>query len=97
MYAALAIAAWRLFVQAPGTACGCLGTSDAPVSATHIVVNAVAAVMAALAIAAGPPLTAVGTGVWARVVFVVLVGCCAALVAAVLDTMPALESEGGAR
>lgn len=100
VYAALAIAAWRLFVQAPGTACGCLGTSDAPVSVPHIVINVVAAVAAVLAIAAGPPLSAVGGGVWARVAFVVLVGCCASLVAAVLDTLPTIGTrahEGGTR
>jgi hypothetical protein len=98
IYVALAIAAWRLFVQAPGTACGCLGASDAPVSKTHIVVNAAAALVAVLAIAGGPPLLAVGDSAWARFVFVALVGCCALLVAAVLDVRPALTraaTEGG--
>jgi hypothetical protein len=89
-YAALAIAAWRLYVRAPGTACGCLGTSDAPVSMTHIAVNAVAMVVALLAIGAGPPLAAVGARGWARVAFVLLVGCGAALVAAALDA-PVLD------
>ena len=96
VYAALAFAAWRLFVSAPGTACGCLGVSDAPVSAVHIWVNLAAAVAAVLAIAAGPPLSAVGSSVGARIAFVLLVGCCAALVATALDTLPALR-RGDAR
>ena len=93
VYAALALAAWRLFVSAPGTACGCLGVSDAPVSAVHIWVNLAAAVAAAVAIAAGPPLSAVGAGVWARIAFVLLVGCCAALVATALDALPAVRRD----
>jgi len=92
VYLALAIAAWRLLVRSPGTACGCLGVSDTPVTATHIVVNFAAMIAALLAAAAGPPLAAVGTSVLARVSFVLLVGCCASLVAMVLDTLPALNA-----
>ena len=93
VYAALAIAAWRLFVSAPGTACGCLGVSDAPVSALHIWVNLAAASRGRARVAAGPPLAAVGSSMWARLAFVLLVGCCAALVATALDALPAVRRD----
>ena len=66
--------------------------SDAPVSASHVVVNVAAVVAALLASAGGSPLAAVGDGVLARVAFVLLVGCCAWLVAIVLDSLPALNA-----
>jgi hypothetical protein len=100
VYLALAIAAWRLLVRSPGTACGCLGVSDTPVTPTHIIVNFAALIAAALASAAGSPLAAVGSSAPARFAFVVLVGCCAWLVAIILDTLPALNAraqEGTAR
>jgi hypothetical protein len=100
VYGALALAAWRLLVRSPGTACGCLGASDTPVTATHVVVNVAAAFVAALAGANGSPIAAVGAGVWARIAFVVLVGCCASLVALLLDALPMLNAavrEGGSR
>jgi hypothetical protein len=90
VYGALAVAAARLLVRAPGTACGCLGVSDAPVSPTHIVVNVVAAAAALCAAAGGPPFASV-SGAGERVAFVLLVGCCAALVTAVLDVLPTLR------
>jgi hypothetical protein len=99
LYGALALAAWRLLVRSPGTACGCLGVSDAPVTGTHIVVNVAAGFVAALATANGSPIAAVGGSVWTRIAFVVLVGCCASLVALVLDALPLLNAarEGGSR
>jgi hypothetical protein len=100
VYVALALAAWRLLVRAPGTACGCLGASDAPVSSVHILVNVVAVFLAAIATVHGSPITAVGSGLWERAAFIVLVGCGAALVALVLDALPALNTamrEGGSR
>ena len=100
IYGALALAAWRLLVRAPGTACGCLGASDTPVTATHVVVNVAAALVAGLAAATPSPFSAVESGVWSRVAFVVLVGCCAWLVTSVLDALPALNAvarEGGSR
>jgi hypothetical protein len=100
VYSALAVAAWRLFVRAPGTACGCLGQSEAPVGVSHIVVNVAGALASALAAANGSPIAAAGNNAWGRVAFVVLVGCCASLVALVLDALPtlrALSREGGSR
>jgi hypothetical protein len=101
VYGALAVVAWRLFVRSPGTGCGCMGASETPVAATHIVVNVAAAIAALLASGAGgTPLSAVGSDRWSRVAFVLLVGCCAWLVAAALDTLPALNAtvrEGSSR
>jgi hypothetical protein len=100
LYAALALAAGRLLARSPGTACGCLGASDAPVTPTHVIVNIAAAGIAGVATAAGAPLAAVGGGAWSRVVFVTLVGCCAWLVASLLDAVPALNAsvrQGGSR
>lgn len=100
VYAALALAAWRLYVRAPGTACGCLGATDAPVTSTHVVVNVVASLLAAIAVAHGSPITAVGSSFWERTAFVALVGCGAASVALVLDALPALNAamrQGGSR
>jgi hypothetical protein len=100
MYGALAFAAWRLLVRSPGTACGCLGASDTPVTAVHVVVNVAACMLGTLAAANGSPIAAVGSGGWARVEFVVLVGCCAALVALLLDALPMLNAamrEGGSQ
>jgi hypothetical protein len=93
VYLALAAAAWRLLVRAPGTACGCLGVSEAPVTVPHVIVNFAAVIAALLASAAGSPLSAVGDSVVARVAFVVLVGCCAWLVAIILDSVPALNAQ----
>ena len=92
VYAALAVAAWRLFTRAPGTPCGCLGASTAPASAAHVAMNVIAAIAAALAIAAGSPLAAVGHDAGRLVAFVVLVGCCTALVDVVIETLPALNA-----
>ena len=90
LYAALAIAAARLYLRAPDTPCGCLGASDAPVSSVHIAVNIVAVIAATLAIAGGSPAAAAGDNWWLRVAFVVLAGCGAALLDVALDTLPAL-------
>ncbi|HTK17823.1 MAG TPA: MauE/DoxX family redox-associated membrane protein [Acidimicrobiia bacterium] len=100
LYGALALAAWRLLVRSPGTACGCLGAPDTPVTAVHVVVNVGAFFVAALAAANGSPIAAVGSSAWARIAFLALVGCCASLIALVLDALPALNAamrEGGSR
>jgi hypothetical protein len=100
LYAALSVAAWRLYVRAPDTPCGCIGASSAPASAPHIAVNLAAMLAATLATAAGSPVSAVGHDAWLRVAFIVLIGCCAALVDVVIDTLPALGAavhEGRAR
>src|SRR6185295_8309203 len=67
VYGALAVAAGRLLVRSPGTACGCLGDSKAPVGVSHVVVNVAAMAVAALATVNGSPIAAVGSSAWARV------------------------------
>jgi hypothetical protein len=99
-YTALALAAARLLARSPGIACGCLGASDAPVTPTHVIVNIAAAGVAGVAAATGSPLAEVGGSAWSRVAFVALVGCCAWLVASLLDAVPALNAavrQGGSR
>jgi hypothetical protein len=91
VYGALAGAAARLLMRAPGTNCGCLGASDAPVSASHVVVDGAAAVVAVLASFGGSPLAAVGDSPAARVAFVAGIGCCAWLATQLLDAVPALN------
>ena len=100
VYAALAVAAARLLVRSPGTNCGCLGVSDAPVSVAHVVVDGGAAVAALLAATGGSPLGAAGESLTARITFLVATGCCAWLVVQLLDALPALNRAvraGGAR
>jgi methylamine utilization protein MauE len=100
LYAALALAAGRLLARSPGTACGCLGASDAPVTSTHVIVNLAAVGVAGVATATGSPLTEVAGSAWSGVAFVTLVGCCAWLVASLLDAVPALNAavrQGGSR
>jgi hypothetical protein len=100
VYGALTVAAWRLLARSPGTACGCLGTSDAPVTVVHVVVNVAAMLVAVLATAQGSPLTAAGDGIWARGALIALAACCASLIALLLDTLPTLNAamrEGGSR
>jgi len=92
LYAALVVAAWRLYRRAPDTPCGCIGASTAPASATHVAVNLAAMIVAVLATASGSPLSSVGHDAWLRVAFVGLVGCCAALVVVVIDTLPSLRA-----
>ena len=98
-YGLLAFAAWRLLTRSPGTACGCLGASDAPATGMHVAVNVAAALAAVLAAASGAPFAAVGPDIWLGVAFVVLAGCCASLVSSALDALPSLAvavREGGA-
>ena len=90
-YAALAVAAWRLWRRAPATPCGCIGASDSPASGAHVVLNVIAAAAAALAAAAGSPLAAAGHNAFRGVLFVVLAGCAAALAATAIDSLPALS------
>jgi hypothetical protein len=92
VFGALALVAWRLLARAPGTACGCLGASNAPVTGAHVVINVAAVAAAVLATAAGSPLGAAGDGIWARVAFVLFVGCGAWLGALLLDAVPTLSA-----
>ena len=91
VYAGLAVGAARLLVRSPGTNCGCLGGSDAPVSVSHVIVDGAAAVAALLAATGGSPLAAAGSGITARITFLVATGCCAWLGVQLLDALPALN------
>jgi Methylamine utilisation protein MauE len=91
IYLGLAVAATRLLVHAPGTNCGCLGASDAPVSIGHVIVDGVAVVAALLASFGDSPLAAAGTSVPVRLAFLAATACCAWLAAQVLDALPALN------
>ena len=92
VFGALALVAWRLLASAPDTSCGCLGASNAPVTGAHLFINIAAAGAAVLATASGSPLAAAGTDPWARVAFVLFVGCGAWLGALVLDAVPRLNA-----
>jgi hypothetical protein len=91
IYLGLAVAAARLLAGSPGTNCGCLGASDAPVSTGHVIVDGAAVVAALLATLGGSPLAAAGTGVAVRVAFLAAIVCCAWLAAQLLDALPALN------
>jgi hypothetical protein len=100
VYAGLAVVAARLLVRSPGTNCGCLGGSDAPVSVSHVVVDGAAALAALLAATGGSPLGAPGSSLTAHLTFLVATGCCAWLGVQLLDALPALNREvraGGTR
>jgi hypothetical protein len=90
LYLGLTVVAARLLARSPGTNCGCLGASDAPVSVGHVIVDSVAVVTALAASLGDSPLTAPGTSGAVRVAFLAGVGCCAWLVGQVLETLPAL-------
>jgi Methylamine utilisation protein MauE len=85
MYLALAAAATRLLRRAPNTPCACLGSTSAPVTRGHIVVDLAAAFVALCAAGnAGSPLRLVGEHPEASLVLAALVGCCVALFGMVL-------------
>jgi hypothetical protein len=91
IYLALAVVAARLLIRSPGTNCGCLGASDAPVSIGHVVVDGAAVVAAGLATFGGSPLAAPGNSLPVRLAFLAATACCAWLAAQVLDALPALN------
>ena len=85
MYLALAAAATRLLRRAPNTPCACLGSTSAPVTRGHIVLDLAAAFVALCAAGnAGSPLRLVGEHPEASLVLAALVGCCVALFGMVL-------------
>jgi hypothetical protein len=93
LYAGLALVAARLVRRAPGTNCGCLGASDAPVSVSHVVVDGTAVIAAAFAAVGGSPLAAAGNNVWMQIAFIAATGCCAWLAAQLLEALPALNRD----
>lgn len=90
-YLVLTAFAWRLLRRAPATPCACLGSSSAPVSRVHVIVNVAAVGTAIAAASGGSPLAPLTDHPFAGVLFVTLVGCCVELVALAFDALPALH------
>ena len=91
LYLGLAVVAARLVRRAPGTNCGCLGASDAPISVSHVIVDGVAVACSVFAALGGSPLAAAGNNPGMRLAFLAATGCCAWLAAQLLDALPALN------
>jgi hypothetical protein len=90
VYVVLGAFAFRLVRRAPSTPCACLGTSSAPASRVHVVVNLAAVAIAIAAASGGTPLEGFGSRPFAAVLFVALVASCVALVALAFDSLSAL-------
>ena len=90
-YLVLALAAWRLLRRSPGTPCGCLGTTDAPASGAHVLVNIAAALIAAAAAAGSSPWSHLPDQPVQAIAFLVLVGCLTQLIMLTIDAHPALR------
>jgi hypothetical protein len=100
MYATLTFVSLRLLRRAPGTPCGCLGASDAPVSRAHVAVNLAATLVAAVAVQSSSPLRHLPDDAVAAIAFLVLVGCLAHLMSLLVEAQPALRAAlrgGGSR
>jgi hypothetical protein len=91
LYLGLGMVAGILVRRAPGTNCGCLGTSDAPISVSHVVVDGAAVVASLFAAFGGSPLAGAGNNIWVRLAFLAATGCCAWLAGQLLDALPALN------
>jgi hypothetical protein len=83
--------AWRLLLRAPTTPCACLGSSRAPASRVHVVVDLAAACVAIAAASGGSPFAMLAGRPFASALFVVLVACCVKLVALAFDSLPVLD------
>jgi hypothetical protein len=90
-YFVLAVFAWRLLRRAPATPCACLGSSSAPVSRLHVVVNLAAVGAAVGSASGGSPLSVLSGHPFATVLFAALVGCCIELVALAFDVLPMVD------
>jgi hypothetical protein len=90
-YLLLTVVALRLLRRAPSTPCGCLGAPDAPVTRTHVAVNAVAALVALAAATGSAPLGYRPDPVAGAAAFLVLVACLAHITTLLVDAQPALR------
>ena len=85
MYVVLAGVALRLVRRAPATPCLCLGSSNAPATRAHVVLDLAAAGIALMtARGAGSPLRLIADHPGPSLVLGALVGCCVALFGMVL-------------
>ena len=95
VYAAFALFSWRLLVRSDATAsCGCFGQAEAPVTRLHVVLNAVAAITAAAAIAwpTGDAAAVLGDQPLAGLPFLVLTALAGWLWYVMLEVIPDLQS-----
>jgi hypothetical protein len=91
-YLVLSVFAFRLLQRAPATPCACLGSSNAPVTSLHVVVDAVACAVGIIAAATGSPWRQF-SGDWiAAITFTVLAACCFRLAALALESLPVLTA-----
>jgi hypothetical protein len=90
-YLVLATFAVLLVLRAPSTPCACLGSTNAPASRVHVVIDLAAVAIAFAAATGGPPLAGFGSRPLAAVVFVALVACCMQLVALAFDSLSVLD------
>ena len=91
VYLVLSGFAFRLVRRAPTTPCACLGSTKAPASRVHVVVDLAAVAVAIAATSGGTPLAGFGSRPFATVLFVALVACCVQLVALAFDSLSALD------
>ena len=99
VYIGLALVALRLLRIAPAKPCGCLGSSNAPASRAHVMLNFSAAAIAFAAAFAGSPLARIPSPPLQAVTLVVLVAVAIRLAALTIDALPLLRrgvGEGGA-
>jgi hypothetical protein len=91
VYLVLSGFAFRLVRRAPTTPCACLGSSSAPASRVHVIVDLAAVAVAIAAASGGTPLEGFGARPFASVLFVALVACCVELVVLAFDSLSALD------
>ena len=91
-YLLLGAFAVRLLVRAPTAPCACLGSTNAVVTRTHVVIDVAAACIAIGAASGGSPFAPIAGRWLAGAVFAVLVACCVKLTALALEELPQLAT-----
>jgi hypothetical protein len=95
VYAAFALFSWRLLVRSDARAsCGCFGQAEAPVTRLHVVLNVVAAVTCAAAVAwpTGDVAAVLGDQPLAGLPFVALTALAGWLWYVMLEVIPDLQA-----
>jgi hypothetical protein len=85
VYAALTMVAYTLHRRAPSTPCGCLGAPSQPAGAGHVFLNALGALVAALAATQPAVMSRVVADPVPGLVLVALALCCARLAVLTLE------------
>ncbi|MGH8978565.1 MAG: MauE/DoxX family redox-associated membrane protein [Acidimicrobiia bacterium] len=91
-YALLAVTALMLWRRAPGTPCGCLGTTTTPATGAHVVLNVCASGVAAVSATGASPLSVIADQPLLGTPLLVLTACATWLAALVMDALPALRA-----